>query len=168
MFRLPSHQLFVWNSMKMAPASIMYEWGRTEIWSVITAKINTWYYAIETCSFVIAFRHLGFGTCSFVIEFWYLAIGTCSFLMCFGFLLLNPAVLLLCYCICYFVLAFWHSAIGTLQTALLSFRFEILLLKTALLLLLCDILPLEHYDLHFCYCVLLLWWCSFHFGVLTR
>ena len=58
--------------------------------------------------------------------------------MCFGFLLLNPAVLLLCYCICYFVLAFWHSAIGTLQTALLSFRFEILLLKTALLLLLCS------------------------------
>ena len=58
--------------------------------------------------------------------------------MCFVFLLLNPVVLLLCYCIllfCSCILAFCY---WNLQTALLSFRFEILLLKTALLLLLCS------------------------------
>ena len=116
------------------------------------AKIITWYYAIETCSFVIAFRHLGFGTYSFVIEFWYLAIGTCSFLMCFGFLLLNPAVLLLCYCIllfcscilafCYWnitnctsVISFWDLAIENCCFVIALWHFAIGTLRPTLLLL---------------------------------
>ena len=94
------------------------------IWSVITAKNNTSYYAIETCSFEIAFQHLGFGTCSFVIEFWYLAIGTCSFLMCFVFFATES---------CCFVIMLLHFVISFLHSG---------------------ILVLEHYKLHFCHFVL--------------
>ena len=140
--------------LKYPDISIKWEWKLSLplLWSVITAKINTWYYAIETCSFVIAFRHLGFGTCSFVIEFWYLAIGTCSFLMCFGFLLLNPAVLLLCYCIllfcscilafCYWnitnctsVISFWDLAIENCSFVIALWHFAIGTLQPTLLLL---------------------------------
>ena len=122
------------------------------VWSVITAKINTWYYPIKTCSFAIAFRYLAFGTCSLVIEFWYLAIGTCSFLMSSGFLLLNPAFLLTCYCIllfcsciltfcywnittCTFVISSWHFAIENCFSVIALWHFAIRTLRPTPLLL---------------------------------
>ena len=56
--------------------------------------------------------------------FWFFATESC----CFVIVLLH-----LLFCSCILAFCYWN-----LQTALLSFRFEILLLKTALLLLLCS------------------------------
>ena len=137
---------------------------------MITAKINTWYYAIETVEFCI---------CVLTSWFWNLFFCYWVLVSCYWNLLFPD------------VFCFFATESCCLVNVLLHF---------VILFLYSGILLLEHYNLHFCdfvltscywklffcYCfvtfchwnittytfvivyVLLLWWCSFHFGVFPR
>ena len=121
--QISSIRMFNWlNSrcFEYVELGLFYRDNCLDLWSVITAKINIWYFAIQTCSSVIQCWYFAIETCSSVIQFWYFAIQTCSSVIQFWYFAIptvKPAVLWLRYVIIMMCILFWCFDMATCSSA---------------------------------------------------